>query len=795
MEEQVVTKKTKVDQSSLNIKELFFKYIRFLPLYIICIALSLLGAYMYLRYSTEFYRSAGQILVRDEKSSSSVSDRFEEAINASSRRNLQTEIEVLQSRPLMERAVERLSLNFNYYSIGKIKELNVYKASPFRLETIELADSSQSFTLNLKFTAKQNFSVNGSAPLRFNQVFENPAGKFRVVRLGEVPVPGEYKIVYNPTPTQAGMLLGGLVIVPKQNTGILTITLESTNPYLSADIINALMKEYEEVTIEEKNASTRKSLDFIDANLRERSKELDSIMQALVSYQKANNIIDPTTQATNYFSRVEDAYRQEQAQRIRYNNAVQIQSYLQSDRDNPVPSSLGLEDPVLGTLIGTYNQSQIERKTLLENAQPGHIIVKQKTEELDLLRGKILENISNIKSSYNQAIGTFRSSSGEAVAQIKTLPTKTQELLSIQNQLEGKMKLYNEGLSKRDLLAVTLASTIANTKIMQTAIASNVPVRPNKRSTQILAFFIGLLIPTIVIVVMELMNDKINSRHDIERITDATILGEVGHSFGGVTLVVTAKNRRVIAEQFRILRSNLQYILTKVQKPVIMVTSSFSGEGKSFISTNMGAVMALAGKKTIVLEFDIRKPKIISGLEMPKHPGLTNFILGKMTAEQLPVLVEGYDNLYVLPCGPIPPNPGELLLDSRLDELFEYLKREFDVVIMDTAPVGMVGDALTLSRFADCTLYIVRQGHTFKKQIGLVDEFYRDGKLPKISIVLNDVKVRAGYGSYGYGRNYGYGYGSGYFEEEPMQQTTFQKWFGWMGMKNGTAKKKKSKKV
>lgn len=795
MEEQVVTKKTRADHSSLNIKEIFFKYIRFLPLYIICVALALLGAYVYLRYSTEFYRSTGQMLIRDEKSGPNVSDRFEEAINASSRKNIQTEIEILQSRPLMERAVERLQLNFNYFSIGKIKELNVYNISPFRIEPVFLKDSSRSFVLNMKFSGQQSFSVNGSAPVRFGQEFNLPAGRFRAVRLDNGQVAEEYKVVYNPTPAQAAMLLGGLVVVPKQTSGILTISLESTNPHLSADVINALMKEYDEMTIEEKNASTQKSLAFIDENLRQRAIELDSIMLALVAYQKANNIIDPSMQATNYFSRVEAAHQQEQAQRIRYNNAVQIQDYLQINRDNPVPTSLGLEDPVLGTLIGSYNQSQLERKALLENAQPGHVMVQQKNEELGVLRNKILENVKSIKSSYSQAMGTFRNSGNEAISQIKTLPTKTQELMNIQNQLEGKMKLYNEMLSKRDISAVTLASTISNTKVMQSAMPNNSPVRPDRRSTQIIAFFIGLLIPTIVIVILELMNDKVNSRHDIERLTDATILGEVGHSFDGITLVVTSGNRRVIAEQFRILRSNLQYILTNTPKPVIMVTSSFSGEGKSFISTNMGAVMALAGKKTVILEFDIRKPKIVSGLDMPKGPGLTNFILGKQTADQLPVLVKGYDNLYVLPCGPIPPNPGELLLDPKLDELFVYLKANFDVVIMDTAPVGMVSDALTLSKYADCTLYIVRQGHTFKKQIGLVDEYYTEGKLPKISVVLNDVKVQAGYGAYGYGRGYGYGYGAGYFEDEPTPPTRIQKWFGWMGAKNGTAKKQKAKKV
>ncbi|RYZ27942.1 MAG: polysaccharide biosynthesis tyrosine autokinase [Chitinophagaceae bacterium] len=795
MEEEVVSKRAKSELSSLNVKDLFFKYVRFLPLYIICVALSLFGAYMYLRYATEFYRSSGQIVIRDDKSSSSFSDKLEQAMQSDGRKNIQTEVAVLQSRPLMERVVRSENLNYNYFAIGNIKELNIYKIAPFKLETLALADSNQAFTLHLNFIDQQNFKVNDSPPISFGREFQNQFGKFRLVRTSKSTLSPEAKIVYYPTSSQADALLSGLVVVPNQTTGILAISMESTNANLSADVINALMREYQDVTIEDKNAATRKTLDFIDANLKERAKEIDTITRRLVAYQKANNIISPETQTSNYFTRVENAHKEEQQQRILLNNAFQIEGYLEKNSQSTVPSSLGLSDPTLNTLISAYNGAQLEKKELLENAQPGHIIVQQKSEEIGVLRNKILENVRNIRSSYNKAIGTLQSSSGQAVAQIKTLPTKTQELLDIQNQLEGKMRLYNEMLAKRDLSAVTLASTISNTKVMQEAIPNNTPVKPNRRSTQILAFFIGLLIPTIVIVIIELLNDKVNSRNDIERLTDATVLGEVGHSFDEKALIVTSGNRRVIAEQFRILRSNLQYVLTKSPKPVVMVTSSFSGEGKSFISTNMGGVMALANKKTIILEFDIRKPKIVSGLDMPKQAGLTNYILGKITAEQLPVPVPGHENLFVLPCGPIPPNPAELLLDTKLDELFSYLKENFDVVIMDTAPVGMVSDALTLSKYADCTLYIVRQGHTYKKQISLVDDYYREQKLPKLSIVINDVKATRGYGSYGYGGNYGYGYGSGYFEEDPREQSNFNKWFGWLGMKNGSAKKQKKKKV
>ena len=228
----------------------------------------------------------------------------------------------------------------------------------------------------------------------------------------------------------------------------------------------------------------------------------------------------------------------------------------------------------------------------------------------------------------------------------------------------------------------------------------------------------------------------------------------------------------MVSEQFRIIRSNLQYVLNKVEKPVIMVTSSFSAEGKSFITTNLGGVMALAGKKTVMLEFDIRKPKLFSGMKLTSKQGITNYLVGKAKMEDLPIKIPGYDNLYAIACGPVPPNPSELLLDSRVEEMIVWLKENFDVIILDTAPVGMVSDAMTLGKFADSTLYIVRQGYTYKKQISLIDEFYHENRLPKISIVINDVKLKPGYGYYGYGRyGYGYGYGGGYYETEEGQDT------------------------
>ena len=256
-------------------------------------------------------------------------------------------------------------------------------------------------------------------------------------------------------------------------------------------------------------------------------------------------------------------------------------------------------------------------------------------------------------------------------------------------------------MGRREETSISLASTTPNSKIIDQAFASSAPVKPNKRSIQLLAILVGIGLPALFIFMLEVVNDKVSTRYDIEKITPAPILGEIGHSYADTSLVVNKTNRGMVAEQFRIIRSNLQYVLNKIEKPVILVTSSFSGEGKSFVTTNLGAVLALAGKKTVIIEFDIRKPKIITGLGLSKRSGVTNYILGKADIEDLPVLVPGYDNLFVISCGPVPPNPSELLLESRVDELFKRLNEIFDVILIDTAPVGMVSDGLSSGEVAD----------------------------------------------------------------------------------------------
>jgi capsular exopolysaccharide synthesis family protein len=781
MEETLSTTATaKSDLTKVGIKEIFFKYLRFLPLFVISVALSLIVAFLYLRYTTPVYQSSGSLVIKEDKKVDG--NKLDELMSGGDVVNMQTEMEVLKSRPIMERVVSGFNMNFSYFAVGKVAETNIYTAAPFRVEAFELTDSARQFAMNIKFENTNSFRVDDELKsFTFGQLFKNSNGVFRLVKKEGIIGP-EYSVRYASTTALANAFISALTITPKGNTNILIITAQATNPQLAADLVNRLMREYSLYSLEEKNETVNQQIDFIEGRLAVVDDELDSITTARLNYQKANNLIDFEAQSSEYFDRIRGLSEQMAEQSAQAEIAQTVEYYLRNSQNdfNTTPSTLGITDVTLNTLIAAYNVVQLERKALLDRLiPPNNPQVKAKELEIEQLRRNALENLGNIRRSYAASINGLKAKNTQAQTGIRLLPEKQQRLLEIERQQATKQAVYNILLEQKERSSITLAATTSNIRVVGNAIANTLPVAPNRRTIQLMAVLIGLMLPAIFIIVLELLNDKITSRNDIERITDITILGEVGHSFAKEPLIVKPNNRGFVAEQFRIIRSNLQYVINNIANPVILVTSSFSGEGKSFISVNIGGVMALTGKRTIILEFDIRKPKILSHLNLPKKPGLTNYLLGKIKLEELPVPVPGMDNLFVLACGPVPPNPAELLLDPKFNELFAYLKSNFDVVVMDTAPVGMVSDALTLSPYADATLYIARQGHTYKKQVGLIDDFYRQHKLPKVSLILNDVKATAGYGGYGYG--YGYGYNSGYFDDEEAQSPSFMsRWFGWV---------------
>ncbi|MBI1343060.1 MAG: polysaccharide biosynthesis tyrosine autokinase [Terrimonas sp.] len=777
-ESQVVNK----ELGSLSIRDIFFKYVRFLPVFLISIAVSLLGAFLYLRYTTPIYRASGTITFIEEQGRG---DKLDEIFNSNKTQDVLAEIEVLKSKPLMDRVVKSLNLQTTYNAVGKIKTLNIYKNCPFRLDILEVTDSAVSYSFNIKFAEEQKFQINNEPSLySFGQQFKNAYGRFV---LEEVPGMGsikgkEFNVSWNPSLQVASWYAPMIRVSPKiVGSNIYNIAIDISNQQLGIDIINQLMKEYQGFNLEEKNRATVGVLAFVNDRLEFLQNDIDSIKSRLRNYRKENGITNIELQSENYFATMTEAENVAYQTGIKLEIAKMIEDYL-LDKQNSydaIPSALNLEDLTLNGLIEQYNQLQFERKKYIDSHVPaGNPFVQQTTRAIEQSRLSLLENIKNVKKSYQAIINDNQRRSDLSESQVKQIPEKEQKQQEIVRDLEIKENLYKFLLEEKEKTSMQQASNLANSKILEEAVGSGSPIKPNRRGIQLLSFIIGLGLPAMLIFFLELINDKIYTRYDIEKITDAAVLGEVGHSYSSSVLVVSKTNRSMVAEQFRIVRSNLQYVLNQVEKPVILVTSSFSGEGKSFVTTNLAGVMGLAGRKTVILEFDIRNPKILSGLRMNKKVGISNYLVGKATLEELPEEVPGCENLFVISCGPVPPNPSELLLEKSVANLFAWLKENFDVVIIDTAPVGMVSDAMTLGKFANATLYIVRQGYTYKKQIGLIDEFYRGNRLPKISIIINDVKLRPGYGYYGYGRyGYGYGYSGGYYDLEKDNRSVFKRIF------------------
>jgi capsular exopolysaccharide synthesis family protein len=379
--------------------------------------------------------------------------------------------------------------------------------------------------------------------------------------------------------------------------------------------------------------------------------------------------------------------------------------------------------------------------------------------QAEKVRSSILEGLSNIRRSSESVRAKLMSEYRNVKGQIRSVPAQERQMREIGRQQGIKENLYLFLLQKREESAITIASNIANSYSIDPAVSSGTPVSPNTTNIYRIAFVLGLLIPILIIYLRDLLNDKVTTRGDISKTTSVPIVGEVAHhEMEDRKLVIGSKDRSIISEQFRVIRTNLQFFTGNTPSPVLLVTSSMAGEGKTFSSMNVGAVWAVANKRTVILELDLRKPKISKALGLTHRSGITNYVVGQATKEELAVPVEGSPNLYIVPAGPIPPNPSELLLDPRMDDLFAYLKSNFDLVVIDSAPIGLVSDAKILSRFADTTLYVVRQRYTLKKQMEFVDDLYTKKTLPNMSLLVNDVKIGGANSYYGYGYGYGYGY-------------------------------------
>lgn len=782
----------KEEENEFSFRELIIKSFNYLPLFVVFLALSFAVAIIYIHYQTPIFSSSIKLLIRDaSKKSGSGGDIMLSDLIVSSKPNLANESEILKSQALMERVVEHQQLNTVYYSQGKVNTLELFgtdKDSKF-IQFSAIKDSSRYYSVVIQVDKDENiYTLNGESKTKVQNHVPVVTPLFTyVINIVDIKLykpDYKYTATWIPTSTMAASLAGSLSIYPlSKDATILMITTSSQVPLKSQIVLNSLVNEYNSYNIEQANQITDNTIHFIDDRLLIISNELNNVETGLKNF-KQNNALDIQAETGQELGTAKEIKEKLNDQELQMNVADMVSQYVNNPkrRYELVPSNLGIGDATLGSLVTSYNTGVLRRLELLKTLGEQNLQVTTLESQLDNMRSKIIESINNIKAVYNTAYNAAYTQYKTTLGNINAIPEKEKQLLEIERQQGIKEKLYLYLLQKREESAVSRAAAIGKSNSIDDAQTSG-PINLKNSNVYLMALFAGLGIPLLIVYLMDLLNDKLTTRQEILKFTEAPIIGEISHFADQERKIVVGKSRGILPEQFRIVRTNLRYFLPKDKTGhTILVTSTMPGEGKTFVSLNFAAVLASPGKKSILIEFDMRRPKISEALGLPKeNDDLAAFLSGNIDPAKIIRKVQQQENLYVITTSYIPPNPAELLLSDRLAVLFEYLKVNFDYIVVDTPPLGIVSDAKVLAEFADFSLYVIRQRFTQRKQVKMVDDIYRERKLPNLALIVNDVKAKGirGYYGYGYtsGGNYGYDYsmGYGYTYGSKVKKTRWQK--------------------
>lgn len=775
MEERMVEKNENAVEAegySFSFKWLLTTVVAVWPWFVGSVLVTLLIGNLYLRYAKPVYRLAGEVLINDNKTSSSTDESVLQGLGLNSNKNDITNVSrALKSKTAMMRVVDSLRLNFHYIELGNVKTSELYTSSPFFLQMSNLGNQTiaGSFEYKLKPLDANRFELTDKKSKwsgKWGDTLTLPVGSVAMVR-GAYPLDlkSDYKIIVNSEDLEAGACVGGLsVLIPDKQSNIVDLGYMDEIPQRGEDIINTLVAVYKVMNVDEKNMIANNTVNFINDRLDTLGRELSGVEQKIQKFKENNDLTDIKEQSKMLVTSSGEYMKALSEKQVQLSVIEDLEKYLKNNANSNhlMPAPLITSDQSFSMLMARYNSLQVERgRLMLSNTENNPAIVNI-DQQIAGLKADMLGALISIKNSMVISINEIRNQSHNLGMEIKGVPEKERLYLDFSRKQNIMQDIYLYLLKKREEAAISKTTNVANVTFLDAAV-NNGPVSPNRSRVLMISLILGLLIPGAVIYIRKTLNNTIITKADITNNTTIPLLGEIGHYTDPEYVAVKKNDNSVLSEQFRALRTNLQFFLPDKDKKTILLTSSMSGEGKSFVAVNLAITFAISGKRVVLMELDLRKPKISKKLNLENKVGFSTYAIGKAEIGDIIIPSNVDDNLYVIPSGPIPPNPAELIMLQRIDTLFNTLKENFDYIIVDTSPIGLVIDAQLLNRFADATLYLVRQGYTYKQQLSIINDLKTSDKLPKISLVINDVLHKRGfmYG-YGYGYEYGYGYKYGY---------------------------------
>lgn len=752
------------DSEDLSLAEIFDKYTPYWPWFILLVIVFLSGAWIYLRYKSPVYETTASILIKDDSKGVSSIDPLQAFDLFSSNKSVDNEVEILQSKTLMQEVADNLNLYAPVMVTGRVRTSDAYVFSPISIEAKEPDSLKRGENIPFDYDEIDDLVIMNKRKYLLNSWQQTPYGILKFVHnpnykntSNEKDEEMHYSFSLHSIKSTANSLLGSLSVSQSGTMStVIDISYKGEVPERNEDIVNELLKVYNKAAILDKNVLAANTLKFVDNRLKFVEHDLDSIEASLQHFRSGNKLTDISAQGQIYLQTV--AENDKQISDINMQLAVldQVSSYVNSNGNmgGVVPSTLGVSDPVLIDLLQKLSDIELQyeqkRKIVPEN-NPSLVGVTDAAERLKL---SIRQNILNQRKNLEAAKLDLSKRSDRYASILTTIPQKEKELLSISRQQTIKNNIYTFLLQKKEETSLSFASTIADSRLIDKAETGDGPVSPKKNLIYLGAFLLAISLGIIVIYLKDLLNRTIQTRGEIEKTVSIPILGEVGFDRSKTPVVISEGKRTFIAEQFRQLRTGLSYLGIDETHKRIMITSSISEEGKSFIAINLGISLSLTGKRVAVLELDLRKPKLSEVFHVNRSIGITNYLVGKKNLSDI-MKETGISNLVLLPSGPIPPNPSELISNGRLEELFDELEKQFDYIIVDTAPTNPVTDAFLVSPMADVSVYVVRQNYTPKMFMAKLDSFKKEGILKNPAVVYNGVRGK-GIGKYNYGNGYGY---------------------------------------
>lgn len=776
----VETPSTSSGGVQINFKRVIDRAIRYWYLILLSLIISVSVAYLLNRYSTRIYPVKASIIIRESEENVGAKFLYNNEL-LTEYRNFYNEIFIMKSYPLLQEVVEELGFDVSYFREGDIKTTEYYEPNfPISIKAIE-SEGRRPFGKSFYFkvvdqhTYSLQYKVDDDQPgkefpsLQFEDTVKINGYRLLIHRKGDVSdLLNKSLVVRFNDPLSLAKSYSSRLKIGWAMAGSSVVDLEINGSVVQKEIdfLNKFIERYQDYDVEKKNKMVARAIRFLDNQLGVIGDSLEHYEDQVEDFKRRNVITELAEETNRLYLKLQDYESQKFQYRLLDNYYTYISELLEQNQYEGIftPQSVGVTDQVITQLITSLIEEQGLVNLYKTNTTRGVLHLEDnpeyqsKLKKIQFLKSDILKTIENSRSTQKINIKFINDQIKLVEDQLAKLPSTERELIGIQRNYSLRENLYIFLLQKRTEAGLSMASTTSDIVPVNPPMAGGA-ISPKTMQNLMTGVGIGLFVPLSIFILLELLNNKIQSKDDIEHVTSAPVIGAVGHNPASDALIVYNKPRSAMAESFRALRSNLNYFTGNQDHQIFMVTSSIPGEGKSFTTLNLATVYALAGKRTVIVGADLRKPKLYDELGLNNTVGLSQYLSGMANKEEIIQASPGIESLYLIASGPMPPNPSELLLRPPMEELINYLRTQFDYVIIDTPPLSLVTDAFVLSKYANHTLFVIRQDYTPKEALRSFDEFYRSGKLLRVSVLFNDLR-KSGLG-YGYG-GYSYGYGSGY---------------------------------